>query len=449
MYASLRPEGRTRDFNDVEKAPARYNWVTYSNTEGVIHKAYIYADAAGTNLEPVDQYLVVKNMSSIDVVLTFNTALNAVVNPGTDMDVTILPGQIKAYPDLDPAFTPIITAAAAAECEVILIGFPEWPDFDQDWFCDMWAVGDDNNLLPPLTVHFDGSTNTWTKDLNALADNAVLNDVAGFSPGAATFGYWAGGDQAGQGMLAAYSTGVPAWTELATVGDETHFGMWGFAVNDFWAVGGVAAEAIWFYNGAAWTQSLAGVEENALYGVHGPATNDVWAVGAVNTIYHWNGAAWAADAAPVPSPNASLYGVWAWDSQDVWICGGTTGWGAAGGTGYIWRRVAGLWVAQVIPVSQTLRAIWGFSPTDIWCVGDANNILHWDGAAWTQITSPLAGTFNYTGVFGCYPWEVMACGWEAGAVGRIAGWDGVSWTARHAANVDDRFYGIKGVALNP
>jgi hypothetical protein len=453
MYASLHPEGRTRDFNDVEKAPARFEWVTYADTEGVIHKAMIYADVGGVNLEPVDQYLVVKNMSTINVTLTFNTALNAVVNPGTDMDVTILPGQMKAYPDLDPAFTPYITSTAPAECEVILIGFPEWPDYEQDWFCDMWAVGHDQALLQPLTVHFDGSINVWAQVANTLADDAILNDVAGITPGGGAVGYWAVGSNSvvNDGMFATYSTGVPNWGEVAAVGDETQYGNWGFAVNDFWSVGGGNTERqIWHWNGAAWSLShFASVEVEPFFAVHGYTPNDVWAVGYSGVTRRWDGVTWN-DIVPVPDPLKHLYGVWAWNADDVWVCGGTNFWGTPGGIGGIWRRQAGVWVLQTIPASETLRAIWGFSPTDIWCVGDSNMILHWDGANWTQIASPLASTFNYEGVFGCYPWEVMACGYEVGSFARIAGWDGVSWTNRWTSTTEtDRLYGIKGVALNP
>jgi hypothetical protein len=438
----------TRDFNDVVKYPGRFNWVTYSETEGVIHKALIYADAGGVNLEPVDQYLVVKNMSHINVTLTFNTALNAVVNPGTDMDVTILPGQMKAYPDLDPAFTPYLTSAAAAECEVILIGFPEWPDYEQDWFCDIWCVGDDTGLLPPLTVHYDGTTGIWTQDFNALADDSILNDVAGITGGgAAATAFWSVGDQGpGQGIFATYSTGVPNWTEVAVVGDSTQYGTWGFAVTDFWSVGGVANEEIWHWNGAAWSQSLAGIDEQVLFAVHGYTPNDVWAVG--HNLYRWDSAVW--NAVATPDGAKTWFGVWAWSADDVWICGGTVGWGGSGGVGAIYRLVGGAWVLQTIPASETLRAIWGFSPTNIWCVGDSNNILHWDGVTWSTVVSPLNPTFNYTCVFGCYPWEVKAGGWENGGLARIAGWDGVSWTAEWASSTEgDYIFGLKGTAVNP
>ena len=54
MYAQFLLSGMTRDFNDMVKYPGRFNTVTYDDTEGVIHKAMIYADTPAVNLEPVD-----------------------------------------------------------------------------------------------------------------------------------------------------------------------------------------------------------------------------------------------------------------------------------------------------------------------------------------------------------------------------------------------------------
>jgi len=64
MYARFVISGMTRDFNDVVKYPGRFNDHTFDDTAGVIHKAMIYATPGATNLEPTDDFLVVKNMSN-------------------------------------------------------------------------------------------------------------------------------------------------------------------------------------------------------------------------------------------------------------------------------------------------------------------------------------------------------------------------------------------------
>lgn len=40
-----------------------------------------------------------------------------------------------------------------------------------------------------------------------------------------------------------------------------------------------------------------------------------------------------------------------------------------------------------LPQGNTLRAIWGTSANDVWAVGDAGTILHYDGATWVSILS--------------------------------------------------------------
>jgi len=40
-------------------------------------------------------------------------------------------------------------------------------------------------------------------------------------------------------------------------------------------------------------------------------------------------------------------------------------------------------------VTATLRSIYGIATDDVWAVGDDATVVHWDGAAWTRIATPL------------------------------------------------------------
>src|SRR3954451_19748239 len=40
------------------------------------------------------------------------------------------------------------------------------------------------------------------------------------------------------------------------------------------------------------------------------------------------------------------------------------------------------------PQGQTLNAGWAVSPSDVWMVGEAGAIEHWDGTSWTASLSP-------------------------------------------------------------
>jgi len=117
----------------------------------------------------------------------------------------------------------------------------------------------------------------------------------------------------------------------------------------------------------------------------------------------------------------------------------------------MWRRVAGVWIEQTLPVeTPTLRAIWGFSNSNIWAVGDRGTIIHWDGFVWMTWPEPdgLLGNYDYRGVFGCFPWQVWAIGTTGTGDNVIIEWDGVSWSIVHGPNADEMdLLGLKGVSL--
>ena len=61
---------------------------------------------------------------------------------------------------------------------------------------------------------------------------------------------------------------------------------------------------------------------------------------------------------------------------------------AVGTVGTI-RRCRGdvhLWEAvDDVPTNEALNAVWGTSASDIWAVGDAGVVLHYDGARWSRV----------------------------------------------------------------
>lgn len=69
----------------------------------------------------------------------------------------------------------------------------------------------------------------------------------------------------------------------------------------------------------------------------------------------------------------------------------------------------------------SLRSIWGFSPSDIYSVGDGGMILHYNGAAWRAMASGT--TANLYGVWGSGSDDVYA----VGKAGLILHYDGSSW----------------------
>ena len=136
-----------------------------------------------------------------------------------------------------------------------------------------------------------------------------------------------------------------------------------------WAVGyyyngGIYQTLVEHWNGTSWSVVSSpnpGTDDNYLSGVAAVSANDVWAVGYYDNgsgasqtlVEHWNGTAWSV----VPSPNAGtsynyLNGVAAVSASDVWAVGY---YGIGGST------------------NQTL-------------------VEHWDGTAWSVVSSPNVGT---------------------------------------------------------
>ena len=84
---------------------------------------------------------------------------------------------------------------------------------------------------------------------------------------------------------------------------------------------------------------------------------------------------------------------------------------------------AGGWSQQSVPTTQHLRSVWGSSGADIWAVGLAGAIVHFDGVAWTKFDTPAPGAL--LAVWGRGPDDVHA----AGEGGLLIHWDGLAWSA--------------------
>ncbi len=192
--------------------------------------------------------------------------------------------------------------------------------------------------------------------------------------------------------------------------------------NDIWAVGhyiatgGLYQTLTEHWDGATWSvvpsPNRPGVG-NHLYGVAARATDDVWAVGATDPIgatsqrtliEHWDGQNWTM----VPSPSPSADGV------------------------------------------NILSAVTMLTANDGWAVGvyDLVNLtgrqaltLHWDGVAWTQVPTPLIsvdGGNEFYGVSALAANDVWAVGTDTSYYRYhtlIEHWDGTAWTRVSSPNL--------------
>ncbi|MFZ5470037.1 MAG: hypothetical protein ACOZIN_11435 [Myxococcota bacterium] len=73
------------------------------------------------------------------------------------------------------------------------------------------------------------------------------------------------------------------------------------------------------------------------------------------------------------------------------------------------------------PQGNTLRAVWANAPDDVWAVGSAGTLMHWNGTNWALAPSPSTQTL--LDVWGSGAGSV----WAVGENGSVLRFDGGSW----------------------
>ena len=191
----------------------------------------------------------------------------------------------------------------------------------------------------------------------------------------------------------------------------------------------------------------------------GSSASDVWAVG-VSGLFegqpvaeHWDGSAWSDVPVPLPSTDTSgeFNGVLEEAPGNVWAVGEATP--QSGGTDVTliehWNGTAWSVVPSPNPetgtgTSDTLQAIGGSSPTDIWAVGsfnngDSNNLLfeHWNGTAWSFVAPPVVGGEMFAeSVAAISPDDAWVVGDTEGGT-LSAHWNGTAWSLVATPTLDD------------
>jgi hypothetical protein len=263
-------------------------------------------------------------------------------------------------------------------------------------------------VVPSPTI--DVSTSTFGAKLNAVAV------VSASDVWAVGYGPQPGGPTYAKQTLIEHWDGtrwsiVPSPNPPSPYSEVELDGVFALAANDVWAVGyGDNPSAVSLgditviehWDGTSWSivpSPNPDQDENQLHAIAGTASTDLWAVGgrgngntccpAESLIEHWNGTSWSVMSNPGLS---SLQGVTALAVNNVWA----VGLAAAGGIIVHWDGTA--WTIVASPSeygdSISLRAITAVSTTDLWAVGDLQNLYnnryysvteHWDGTAWTAV----------------------------------------------------------------
>lgn len=135
------------------------------------------------------------------------------------------------------------------------------------------------------------------------------------------------------------------------------------------------------------------VGEGNVYGIWGSSPEDLWIVADNSERQKWQkgmtkhgtlskaGFEWK----EVDSQSSSrLEGIWGSSANEpIW---------AVGELGTIRRMANGAARWEIIdsPTTENLHAVWGSRADDVWAVGDAGTILHWDGIEWKPSAAAFA-----------------------------------------------------------
>ena len=295
-----------------------------------------------------------------------------------------------------------------------------------------------------------------------------------------------------------------AWSQVtapATPGNTaTLVAVSASSATDAWAVGHTQvnkedfAPLAMHWNGTAWSVSSSAATALAgqiADGVADISPTDAYAIGGglgsadTGLLAQWNGTTWSQVTVPLPANDAGpsvLSAIAASGPDDVWITGGYVA--REGSTDrdetYALHFNGSAWSVVPMPLvgGSDASLVYQFnsivvnSPTDAWAVGGSGNglpligstgvavptstlIEHWNGTAWSIVTSPSPGTDdNLTGVTTSNAADdVWAVGYDTPAGATQAqtltlNWNGTAWTTVASPDVGSPSV-LNSVSTNP
>ncbi len=112
---------------------------------------------------------------------------------------------------------------------------------------------------------------------------------------------------------------------------------------------------------------------------------------------------------PLPQGN-TLYAVWGLSPEDVW---------AAGARGTLLHFNGTGWAMVPSGTSEALTAIWGSAATDLWALG-SGVLLHYDGKKWSPASTKIGRRSNVM-------WGTGASDVWVATSGKLQRWNGLRW----------------------
>lgn len=274
-----------------------------------------------------------------------------------------------------------------------------------------------------------------------------------------------GTDQGGGRAGSAGQPDIPverAWSTVDLPEGVTSMSKVSGANGELW---GLAAEpddekasSAWHWKDAAWEKSYTfefGLGACGASGIHAMDDGSVWIITSCtkNKVWSFDGSSWS-EHEGTSFGVTSTYAVWGTSGEDVWVGSQTNfsalnlnhfdgkGWDSVSGAGKegvfsfsgdekkVWL-VGGsaLYAGDVDGVKAVstglskVSDVWAGSATDVFAVGEAGGIAHFDGKAWSEQTSGTEKRLSTVWGFG--PKDVWAGGTDSNTVRH---YDGKEWS---------------------
>lgn len=269
---------------------------------------------------------------------------------------------------------------------------------------DIWAVGGGG-----LIAHYDGTK--WRS--SATPTSAQLNSVAAISPtdvyavgiGSNFIYHYDGASWAAVHDMGAFGVIVRAlasdnvwvsafnglrhwdgasWTTIPAPAGVALRGLWAVSATEVWT--GSTNGQLYRYDGTTLSQ-VASPTAEAIWGFIGFAPNDIYAATGGSTILHYDGATWSL-VGSLPTMQVSMLA--GTSPTNLFLAG-------YNGVDQVYHFDGTAWRGYGAPMAH-LTDIWGNSANNVYAVGSAGTILHYDGATWRPEPSGSAGQF--LGVWG-------------------------------------------------
>jgi hypothetical protein len=166
---------------------------------------------------------------------------------------------------------------------------------------------------------------------------------------------------------------------------SSHFeGIWGSAPDNIYVVGDNGQ--ILHYDGVEWKRMSTAWSGGGsdFYSIWGSSENDIY-IKSYTKIYHYNGKDWPPVVSCTINGGSLINGgfIWGSSANDIF---------ALGAAGTILHYDGNQWSSMESGTTKNLKAIWGTSKTNVYAVGEGGTIIHFNGNKWMTMNS---GNYQY------------------------------------------------------